>query len=197
MQKLNETKANAAHISCRDICSTYIQDMSIFLLTYKCKYLQGIYMSDLNPFDYPDQPFDVSQWLDPEVNPLHDWERMETQVRAFFRQQVAQEPTYKLKVYRIIQPYPKTELELIHAYNQSQASYLYLLYQSRCPNQYPFMDQLSQCCDLGPLTPYDIYVLSVHNIFASEDDQHPYLVEYEQVILLYPSFSISPANKND
>lgn len=137
-----------------------------------------------NPFEHPDQPFDVGQFLE------NGAEQTEILFKDFFKKQVGDDindSQYSgLKIYSIHRYVPINNIEIIQAYNNTQAAYLYLLYDAKCPSIYPFTTYLSYCVDLGPLTPYDVYLLTVHNIFDKDLLYCDYLVEHDQLIIIRP-----------
>ena len=139
----------------------------------------------MNPFDFPDQPMDVDEFIEngPEIT--------DSLLKDFFRRQVAEEIidgkiSNNLKIYKINRCHQDDNVEIIQAYNNSQAAYLFLLYEAKLPDSYPFTERLQHCRDLGPLTPYDIYLLIIHTILDKDIDYNDYLTEVSKLIILRP-----------
>jgi hypothetical protein len=150
------------------------------------KYLSlNIIYKMINPFDYPDQVMNIDDFLGTGQ------ENTENLFKEFFRKQVSEDIidgkiSNSLKIYKINRCHPDSNVEIIQAYNNSQAAYLFLLYETQSPECYPFTDRLQHCRDLGPLTPYDVYLLVVHTILDKDIEHNDYLTEINQLIILCP-----------
>ena len=139
----------------------------------------------MNPFEYPDQVFDLGEFL--ELNQIHT----EILFKEFFYNQLNQEfndgaQNKVIKNYLINRYTKNNNIEIIQAYNNSQAAYLYLIYEAKYANHFPFTERLRHCSDLGDLTPYDIYSLTIHNIFDKDLCFNDYVAEIEKIIILHP-----------
>jgi len=139
----------------------------------------------MNPFDTPDQSIDLDEFID------YGPEKTEVAFKDFFRRQVIEElvdgkSPNKFKIYKINRHNQNDDTEIIQAYNNSQAAYLFLLYESKSPDCYPFTERLHHCRDLGELTPYDIYLLVIHSIFDKDIEYNDYLSEVNKLTILRP-----------
>lgn len=139
----------------------------------------------MNPFEVPDQSFSLEKFLQGNLN------KIEYLFKDFFLKQVNEEIDNcncltELKTYLINSHSSNNTVEIIYAYTNSQAAYLFLLYETKNPESFPFVERLKECKDLGQLTPYDIYVLTIHNIFDKDIKNNNYLSEIEKVIILNP-----------
>ena len=138
----------------------------------------------MNPFEHPDQVFDLEEFL--KMNQIHT----EILFKDFFFFQVNQElndmSDRAIKNYIINRCVKNDDIEIIQAYNNSQAAYLYLISEAKYTNNYPFTRKLKQCTGLGSLTPYDIYSLTIHNIYDMELDVDDHLIEKKKIIILHP-----------
>lgn len=157
----------------------------------------------MNPFNTPDQAFNVGEFL------MNDPKKTEILFKSFFQEQVNEdlldhhilavsqkdkviEPP-KLKNY-LITRYIDTSnhesvpqsVEIIQAYTQSQASYLFLLYESKTVDSFPFTERLHYWLDMGPLTPYDVYLLTIDCVFDKDLYYNDYLTEIEQLAIIRP-----------
>lgn len=141
-----------------------------------------------NPFDTPHESFDVTEFFSRGPN------KIENTIREFFCRIVNEElnslpKNSKLKVYQINRfPTNKNnqKIEIIQAYCQAQATYLYLLHETKSSDSYPFTEHLEYCTNMELLTPYDVYNLMIHCAFDTESSNNEYLSEINQFILLYP-----------
>jgi hypothetical protein len=138
----------------------------------------------MNPFLKPDQTIDLHEFL--ARGPQHT----EILFKEFFSQQIAEErkaqPSMLLKIYRINRYSPSNNVEIIQAYSNSQAAYLFLLYETKYYDSYPFTERLQECIDLGSLTPYDIYLLTIDNIFDKDMTYSDYLTEIDSLVIVHP-----------
>jgi hypothetical protein len=139
----------------------------------------------MNPFDHPDQAIDVDEFIASGVH------KTEISFKDFFRRQVAEEIidgkiSNNLKIYQIIRCNQGEDVEIIQAYNDAQAAYLFLLYETKLPDSYPFTERLQHCRDLGFLTPYDMYLLVIHTIMDQEIEYNDYLKKVSKLTILCP-----------
>ena len=138
----------------------------------------------MNPFEKPDQTIDLYEFLDRGPH------QTETLFKDFFLQQTTEELKSSsspiLKIYRINRYIPSNNVEIIQAYSNSQAAYLFLLYETKYYDNYPFTERLQECLDVGSLTPYDIYLLTVDNIFDKDITYNDYLTELENLVMIHP-----------
>lgn len=163
----------------------------------------------MNPFNTPDQVFNVRDFL------TNDPKKIEILFKGFFQEQVncdlldnhilsirqkdkVMTPP-KLKNYLITryissltidspneEHMPSPSVEVIQAYTQSQASYLFLLYETKTPDCFPFAERLHHWVDMGPLTPYDVYSLTIDSIFDQDLCYNDYLTEVDQFTIIRP-----------
>ncbi len=163
----------------------------------------------MNPFSTPDQAFNVGEFL------TNDPKKVEILFKGFFQEQVNEDlldnhilaisqkdkciMPPKLKNYLVTryvssftidlatgEQMPSPSVELIQAYTQSQASYLFLLYESKTPDCFPFAERLHYWVDMGPLTPYDVYLLTIDSIFDKDLHYNDYLTEVDQLTIIRP-----------
>ena len=155
-----------------------------------------------NPFKAPDQSFDLVDFLDTDIN------QTEIMFKNFFSEQVnndlidhyndnetdspPQLKNYLIHRYSTSSPLPQP-LELIQAYIQSQAAYLFLLNEVQLPDCFPFTERLRYWLDMSPLTPYDLYVLTVDTIFDSDLPFNDYVTEVSDFCFIRP-FTFSPSS---
>ena len=156
-------------------------------------------MTTINPFSNPSESFDVNQLKREFQNSSNLSMSIEKFVKDFFYQQVIEDisdnrKSTDLQIYKINRVNDTSnKVEIIQAYTKSQAVYLYLLYQTKDKHSHPFTDCLDWCLDLGSnfeVTPYDIYSMTIQEIFGKEllynDDTSDYLSEVGQLIILRP-----------
>ncbi len=139
----------------------------------------------MNPFDHPEIAVDIIEIIEN----CHG--NIEIFFKEFFYKQIMEEINKKksinnLKIYKVNRYQNCKNIEIIQAYTNAHAAYLFLLYETKLSNCYPFIEKLRCCQGLGLLTPYDIYLLVIHNIFDDDIEFNDYLEKADQLIILCP-----------
>src|SRR5437588_824203 len=98
----------------------------------------------MNPFADPGHTFDVNLYLNegPEADVI------EQQFHEFFKQQVSEDlldgaGASQLKIYLVHREYQSKDIEVVQACLDSQAANLFLLYETKFPDSYPFTERLA------------------------------------------------------